>query len=556
MHTTDLLPELPGLQLQQILLDGDRIALTLQTTAPSVPCPSCAQSAHRVHSHYRRRLGDLPWQGRRVQLQVLARRFFCDTDDCPRRVFTERLPAVAAPYARTTARLTEAHRLLGFALGGEAGARLAALLAMPTSPDTRSRRVRQAEFPDSATPRVLGVDDWAFRRGHSYGTILIDLGRRCPIDLLPERSAETLRAWLQDHPGVEIISRDRADDYIKGATAGAPQAQQVADRFHLVHNLHDALERAVDRHQTAVHQAAQVEGALPDNLPASPPPPEPALVMFPPEQETPVEQTPATPPRYQVRRRQRLERYEQVRTLHARGLSQRAIADRLGLDRGTVRRYVEVDSFPERATRRGTSRCLTPFLDYLRRRWEEGCHNAAQLAAELKEQGYTGSYYAVRRLLARWRLTQEGPRESGRAASQAKRIPERPSSCRVAWMLLKDQAALEAEERTFLARLYERCAELTAAAEAAQAFTAMLHERRAQDFDTWLVQLQGVPMAKEICAFGESLKRDEAAVRAALSLEWSNGQVEGQVNRLKTIKRQMYGRAKFDLLRKRVLKTG
>jgi transposase len=251
-----------------------------------------------------------------------------------------------------------------------------------------------------------------------------------------------------------------------------------------------------------------------------------------------------------------LQRYEQVVALHNQGLSRRAIADRLGLDRGTVRRYVEADSFPERATRRSTSRGLTPFLDYLRQRWEEGCHNAAQLAAELKEQGYTGSYYAVRRLLARWRPQQEGPREPGKGATQARRMPERPSSCRVAWLFLKDQAALEAEERTFLDRLYERCAELKAAAAAARAFTAMLHERRAEDFDSWLAQLQGDPMAKELCAFGESLKRDEAAVRAALSLEWSNGQVEGQVNRLKTIKRQMYGRAKFDLLRKRVLKTG
>jgi transposase len=554
--TPDLLPELPGLQLQQILLSGDHIVLTLQTTAASAPCPLCSQASSRVHSQYRRHLGDLPWQGRRVQLVVLARRFFCDNDPCSRKVFTERLPDVALPSARTTIRLTESHTLVGYALGGEAGARLAAVLAMPTSPDTLLRRVRHALLPNPATPRVLGVDDWAFRRGHTYGTILIDLEQRCPIDLLPERSAEALRSWLQDHPGVQIISRDRADDYIRGATEGAPQAQQVADRFPLLRNLHDALQRAVDRHQEAVRQAAQAEVVRAHDLPAEPATAEPVRASVPPVEEKPGEQSPATPTRQQERRSRRLACYEQVVQLQGQGLSQRAIADRLGLDRATVRRYVEADAFPERATRRCSSRRLAPFLDYLRRRWDEGCDNAAQLAEELRAQGYTGSYYAVRRLVARWRTKQEAKRGAGKAAPKAKTIPEHPSARRVAWLLRKEAADLEEEERRFVDQLYERCAELKAAAEAARAFAAMLRERREKDFATWLAQLQGDLMAKELRAFGESLKGDEAAVRAALSLEWSNGQVEGQVNRLKTIKRQRYGRAKFDQLRRQVLNTG
>jgi transposase len=556
VSATNLVVELPGCQLQRIVLDGDRLTLTLQTSTTSAPCPLCGQRATRIHSHYHRRLGDLPWQGRRVQLDVGARRFFCDAADCPRKVFTERLPAVALPHARTTTRLAEAHTQVGFALGGEAGARLAAVLAMPTSPDTLLRRVRRADLPDRATPRVLGVDDWAFRKGHVYGTILIDLERHRPIDLLPERSAEALRAWLQDHPGVEIIARDRADDYIRGATEGAPHAQHVADRFHLLRNLHDALERAVDRHQAAVRQAAQAEAPRPPIQPGDTATVEPALVIVPPAEDRPAQEQPASPSAAELRRRRRLERYAVVVALHGRGLSQRAIAERLGLDRATVRRYVAAEAFPERATRRRASRRVAPFLDYLRRRWGEGCHNAAQLVLELASQGYTGSYYAVRRLVARWRAKHEAAAGSGGTPPAAKTIPERPSARRVAWLLRKDAGELDAEERTFLERLYERCAELKVAGSAARAFAALLRERREQDLGGWLDGLQCGDMARELRAFGESLQRDEAAVRAAFRLEWSTGQVEGQVNRLKLIKRQMFGRAKFDLLRQRVLKTG
>jgi transposase len=470
--------------------------------------------------------------------------------DCPRRIFTERLPDVVAPQARTTRRLHEAHCDIGFALGGEAGARLAARLAMPTSPDTLLRRVRQAPLAQRTTVRVLGVDDWAFRRGHHYGTILCDLEQRCPVDLLPERSADALCEWLKAHPEVEIISRDRGDDYIRGATAGAPQAVQVADRWHLLRNLRDALKGTADRHHAAVQAAARESAALSQEpapiLPIveSEPPPAPASSLPPPA----AEPQPAS-------RSRRKAIYEQVLELHQLGLSRRTIAARLGLDRSTVQRYVEADSFPERAGRRYHRR-TDRFADYLKQRWGEGCRNAVQLFAELKARGFGGSYYSVRRRLACWRKAAP-PTAAGNTPNSARpSILERPSARRVSWLLLKEEAELEAEERRFLERLQTRCPELRTAAVLGREFAAMVSERREEAWEAWLAKATAAGATKELRSFAENLQKDEAAVRAALRLEWSNGQVEGQVNRLKTIKRQRYGRAKFDLLRKRVLNTG
>lgn len=503
----------------------------------------------RVHSRYQRRLTDLPGQGRAIRVELLARRFFCAAADCPRRIFTERLPEIVAVRGRTTTRLHDAHCDIGLALGGEAGARLAARLAMPTSPDTLLRRVRQAPLPQHATVRVLGVDDWAFRRGHHYGTILCDLERRCPVDLLPARSADALCDWLKEHPEVEIISRDRADDYIRGATDGAPQAIQVADRWHLLRNLRDALKGAADRHHAAVQSAAREAAAPPQDSP-----PAPAIAEAEPT-ASPVADLPAQEDEPQhARRSRRIATYEQVVKLHQEGLSRRAIAARLGLDRNTVRRYLDAGSFPERAGRR-YGRRTDRFADYLKQRWSEGCHNAAQLFKELKERGYSGSYYTVRRQLACWRKAGSQATAANTSGAGRPSTIDRPSARRVSWLLLKEVADLEPEERDFLERLRERCPELCSAGALGQEFATMVRERREAEYEGWLDKVRGAD-SKELLSFAESLQKDEGAVRAALRLEWSNGQVEGQVNRLKTIKRQMYGRAKFDLLRQRVLNSG
>jgi len=280
--------------------------------------------------------------------------------------FCERLPAVVARYARKTARLTEALQLIGFALGGKAGARLAVQLGMTVTADTLLRRLRQAALTEQQTPRILGVDDWAFRRGRRYGTILVDLERRRPVDLLPDREAETLAAWLKAHPGIEIISRDRACAYADGAHAGAPNAIQVADRWHLLKNMGDTVQRVLDRKHAVLRQVAKSITAAPvvvDNETAC---------------ASSESATPLTLPEQakQQSRARRLARYNDVVMLWQQGVSLRAVARELHLSRTTVKRYVRAESFPEKAGHAPRRSIVDPFGEYLATRWNEGCHNA------------------------------------------------------------------------------------------------------------------------------------------------------------------------------------
>jgi len=251
----DSLPGGFGLRLDDLTLTPTLAVALLTSTAPDAPCPRCGTPSDRVHSHYHRIVADLPFSDRPVALRVLVRRFRCVDPACPQGIFCERLPGLLQPHARATDRLTDAHRAVGFALGGEAGARLAAHLDMPTSADTLLRRVKQAPDEPTPPPRYVGVDDWALRKGQQYGTILIDLERGRVIDILPGRDGEALKAWLKGHPQVEVITRDRWAAYAEAATAGAPQAQQVADRWHLLKNLREAVERLLQRREAAVHEA-------------------------------------------------------------------------------------------------------------------------------------------------------------------------------------------------------------------------------------------------------------------------------------------------------------
>jgi transposase len=552
-----LLPN-ADLRLDSVATSEQGVTATVASTGTEAECPDCHHTAQRIHSHYTRTLADLPVSGQRVHVRLRVRRFLCNNLTCPRKTFTERLPDFAPQSARRTKRLASIQTAVGLALGGEAGARLVQQLAIPTSPDTLLRLMRRQPATEGATPRVLGVDDWAWKKGRSYGTILIDLERQCAVDVLPDRTAETLATWLKQHPGVEIISRDRGGAYAEGASQGAPNARQVADRWHLLVNLRETVQRLLDRHHTCL-PALHLAPAQPGPSVTLPSAPEPETQLT----QQALGEPPPLPKAERLRlerRTRRLDRFTKVVTLHRRGVSIRALSQQLGVDRHTIRRYIAADAFPEIAKRRPRPSVLDPWKPYLRQRWDEGCHNGSRLWREIQAQGYQGS----RSLLSAWiadlrktAMRTAEPASSGDAtgptATASSVRPERQLSAQqAAWLVVKQPAALTTEEQAALTKMRQAHADIEQTYTLAQTFGQLVRERKHLELDQWIASAQATGI-RELKSFAAGLLRDKTAVSAALSLPWSNGQVEGHVHRLKLLKRQMYGRASFDLLRRRVL---
>jgi transposase len=378
-----------------------------------------------VHSRYKRRLADLPSLGRLVSVHLWVHRFYCRNTDCARQTFAERLPKLVAPFARRTERLAAAQAQTGMALGGEASARLLAHLSMPASADTVLRLIKAMPLPDPPVPRVIGVDDWAKRKGSSYGTIIVDLERHRVVDLLPERTAATLTGWLRQRPEVEVVARDRSTEYASGIAIGAPAAVQVADRWHLLANMRQAVERWF----TGVHARLRRLCDVPSTrgiLPVQRTKPFPRSAL---DKQVGLDN-----------RAQRLGLYEEIRRRHRAGEALLAIARTMKVARGTVRKYAQAEDFPERVARAGHS-IIDPHLAYLHRRLAEGCEDAAMLWREIRAQGFTGKARQVRRWLSehrtqpartaphRWRGSMPAdPILSGGTASRL------PSSRQLAWL--------------------------------------------------------------------------------------------------------------------------
>jgi len=527
-----LLSLLPvGLVADRVVVDPDRVIVSVRARGAVGSCPLCRRPSRRVHSRYVRRLGDLPWQGRVGQLELQVRRFRCSAPECPRRVFAERLPAVALPRVRRTARLAEAQCRIAFSAGGEAGARLASRLAMPVSGDTLLRLIRTAPLPVAPTPRVIGIDDWAWRRGQRYGTLIVDLERNRPIDVLPDREAQTVRAWLSDHPGIQVVARDRAGAYADGVRSGAPKAVQVTDRWHLLRNIGDALARVLDRHHGDLRAAAATAAkGVQDTQPAPDvSPPAPAA-------------EPHAPDRHAARR----DRFNEAMALNGQGWSARRIARAVGVNRQTVQEWVRSGQLPTwRQQPRGST--VDRHAEHLDQRWGEGYHNAAQLWRELQEQGFGGQLRTVQR----WAYARRGADPAASGMGRGAATWPVPSKQRAAWLVVADPERRNATEQRFVDALIARSPELDGFISLAREFSSMVRRRQADQLDGWLDAAKGSALA----GFAGGLMRDLAAVRAALSLPWNTGPVEGQISRLKTIKRTMCGRAGFELLRQRILQA-
>jgi transposase len=437
--------------------------------------------------------------------------------------------------------------LIALALGGVAGARLSQALGYTTSRSTLLRLLMKMPWPPAKNPTVVGVDDWADRKGHNYGTILVDLETHQPIALLPDREAETLTKWLKAHPGVKVISRDRAQAYAKGARLGAPQAIQVADRFHLLKNLAEALEQVFNEHRQELK-------AVEKSLSSSP------VICGPGSKAVRVPLPPSPPEAVtlaQQRRRRKLAIYKQVKKLRQQGNSPKAIAAKLGIGKTTVFRDLGSSQFPERKGRSDRGRSLVePDQDYLLKRWNRGCHEGKHLFQELQAQGFRGSYATVARYTKRLRQALGiQPREKS-PSCQLKIIVDNQklplTVHRATGLVLRREENRDDEDERLIQQLIAQHPALAKAIELSQDLAGLIRKRIPEQFDEWLRRARSSQISS-LVAFAQGLLQDYDAVKAGMTLEWSNGPVEGQINRLKMLKRQMSGRASLELLSRRFL---
>jgi transposase len=552
MQIRYLLPDQRLLCIESLEVDetSRQIRLTVHSRSHHACCPCCGKRSRRVHSRYSRAVADLPWAEFAVLMRLRVRRFRCLNRDCPQAIFTERLPTIAPAWARRTKRLSDVQGSIGLSVGSSAGVRICRLTRIPLSIDSLLRTMRRHELPMAPTPQVLGVDDWAKRRGHSYGTLLVDMETHCPVDLLPDREAKTLANWLQQHPGVQIISRDRAGAYAEGARQGAPGAIQIADRWHLLKNLNDALIRCLDRHRRRLRSLSPVTSSAADVS---------GVIAADAKLDLAATLSPARAELRQCRREARLARYTEVRDAHARGLTISAIARLTGLDRKTVRKYSQATEFPEQAPRSRARRgsILDPFKAHLLQRWHEGCRTGRVLWRELRQVGFPGGFTLVNDFLRQLRRTQAIPSRTRMLfgthdpAQATRPVTSRSLACLIVARLDK----LTDDHHRLLEQASQLHPDIQTIVQFGQAFAALVRNRQPDGLDAWLDRVLRCDIPS-LRGFARGLRRDYQAVKAALTFQWNNGMAEGHVNRLKFLKRQGYGRADFDLLRLRVLFNG
>ena len=518
-------------------------------------CPVCGAPSRSRHSSYSRTLGDLSAQGTPVTIRVRVGRWRCPNERCGRRIFAERLPGLAAPSARQTNRLAEIVRLFGHSAGGRPSTRLMARLGMRTSYTTILRRLKQhaRTKPRRAAIRVAGVDEWAWRKGVTFGTIVVDLERRQVVDLLADRAADRMADWFRQHPEVEIINRDRDGLYADAARQGAPQARQVADRFHLLKNLRETIARQLGGFEAPIRSSGTEIEAGQDT----------------PEQPT-VDRSDRpsdTAERERLRRHRRAARqamFDKIRALYDAGSTVREIAQQLGLGPRRVYRWVRRIDMPERGAMAPKPCTPAYFGAFLARSWAEGTTKVRHLFSDIRHRGYTGSYSHLARFLAPWR--NNAPSQNGddglaaeqeAPASQPVHVLDPMTGRRIsplvaAALCIKPRRQMTERQIVNVDALKAASAEFTTMRHLAMRFRGLLRGGTVEKLDAWLQEARrsGIYGMQR---FARALRHDIEAVRNAVLEAWSNGQTEGQINRLKALKRTMYGRAGVDLLRARLM---
>jgi transposase/predicted transcriptional regulator len=548
---TALFPHLAGLRVHRVEDIGHAVVISASCRAGQACCPECGSPSARVHGGYSRMMADGAVGGRPVLIILAVRRFRCPDRLCAKVTFAEQAEGLTVRYRRRSVPLLGMLAGFGLELGGRAAARLAGALGVPVHSSTVLRLVMALPDPPvTAAPAVTGVDDFALRKGHVYGTVVADAESGDVTGLLPDREAGTLEAWLKAHPGAEVICRDRAGAYAEGAAAGAPGAVQVADRWHLWHNLGEYAEKAVVAHRgclagtpdgpAAAGEDAPV-GQLPDAAPAvaSPPGPDGLLDVCGRERAL-VSRT--------------RERHAAVHELLQAGRSQREAAEILGLSPRTVSRFArerDAAGLLVRATSRESK--LDPFKPWIDRLLNEGLTSAVALHAEMAATlGWTGSLRAVQRYVRQFRAA-DGRTRAGRTTRPAPAAPPVPKTRQITRWLLSRPGSLDAEDQAQLTAVTAACPHLDALAGHIRSFAEMMTRRQGLlALEGWLTAVEASDQP-QLHSFATGIRRDQQAVTAGLALPFSSAAMEGNVNKIKMIKRQMYGRAGFALLRKRVI---
>ena len=515
-----LFPHLAGLRVHRVEDTGYAVVISASCRAQSARCLRCGQQSSQVHGGYSRLVADGAAGGRPVLIALQVRRFRCRHPECPAVTFAEQADGVTSRYCRRSVPLTQMLAGAGLELAGRPAARLAGLLGVAVHPSTVLRLVKALPVPQvTAAPEALGIDDFALRKGHVYATVLVDMATGDVVDLLPDREAATVEAWLKAHPGATVICRDRAGAYAEAARNGAPDATQVADRWHLWHNLAEYAGKTVARHRSCLKEPSSSDDAVPPGAAEQEPANDEQEPARPDTAPGPADE-PAGEGRLAARTR---ERYAAIHQLLQAGESQHAISRILSLSRPTVRRFAHAasaDELMDGAT--GKESKLDPFRPYLHQRWNDGLTDATALHVELRERGFTGSVRTVRRYVAPFR-------EAGTAPDPAPAVPKNREITR--WLLSRPDH-MQPDEQARLDTIRASCPHIDALAGYVASFAEMMTGRTGdRDLEAWLAAIEADDQQPDLRSFATGIRNDQQAVTNGLTLSYSSGKVEGTVNK-------------------------